>query len=89
MHKQRQRLGRAYALSRWDGLIRFLDDGRIEIDSNVVERSIRPIAMAQVSDVQVLTTRMRRLTLAQAVIAFFFNKVLLALAVNVAVVLAQ
>jgi transposase len=34
-----------YALTRWNGLTRFLDDGRIEIDSNVVERSIRPIAM--------------------------------------------
>lgn len=34
-----------YALSRWEGLIRFLDDGCIEIDSNVVERSIRPIAL--------------------------------------------
>jgi transposase len=34
-----------YALSRWAGLIRFVDDGRIEIDSNVVERSIRPIAL--------------------------------------------
>jgi transposase len=34
-----------YALSRWDGLTRFLDDGRLEIDSNVVERSIRPIAL--------------------------------------------
>jgi transposase len=34
-----------YALSRWDGLTRFLNDGRIEIDSNVVERSIRPIAL--------------------------------------------
>jgi hypothetical protein len=34
-----------YALSRWDGLIRFLDNGCIEIDSNVVERSIRPIAL--------------------------------------------
>ena len=34
-----------YALSRWDGLCRFLDDGRIEIDSNVVERAIRPIAL--------------------------------------------
>ncbi len=33
-----------YALSRWDGLTRFIDDGRIEIDSNTVERSIRPIA---------------------------------------------
>jgi transposase len=34
-----------YALSRWEGLTRFLDDGRIEIDSNAVERSIRPIAL--------------------------------------------
>jgi transposase len=34
-----------YALSRWEGLTHFLDDGRIEIDSNVVERSIRPIAL--------------------------------------------
>jgi transposase len=34
-----------YALSRWTGLTRFLDDGRIEIDSNVVERAIRPIAL--------------------------------------------
>jgi transposase len=34
-----------YALSRWGGLCRFLDDGRIEIDSNVVERTIRPIAL--------------------------------------------
>jgi len=34
-----------YALGLWDGLIRFLDDGRIEIDSNIVERSMRPIAL--------------------------------------------
>ncbi len=34
-----------YALSRWNGLTRFLDDGQVEIDSNVVERSIRPIAL--------------------------------------------
>jgi hypothetical protein len=34
-----------YALSRWDGLTRFVDDGCIEIDSNVVERAIRPIAL--------------------------------------------
>ncbi len=34
-----------YALSRWEGLTRFIDDGRIEIDSNTVERSIRPIAL--------------------------------------------
>jgi hypothetical protein len=36
-----------YTLSRWEGLTRFLDDGRIEIDSNVVERSIRPIALSR------------------------------------------
>ena len=34
-----------YALSRWEGLARFLDDGRIELDSNTVERAIRPIAL--------------------------------------------
>ena len=28
-----------YGLSRWDGLVRFLCDGRIEIDSNVVEHA--------------------------------------------------
>jgi transposase len=36
-----------YALSRWEGLTRFIDDGRIEIDSNVVERMIRPIALGR------------------------------------------
>ena len=34
-----------YALSRWDGLGLFLDDGRVEIDNNTVERAIRPIAL--------------------------------------------
>jgi transposase len=44
---QKSKLAEAirYALSRWEGLTRFLDDGRIEIDSNTVERSIRPIAL--------------------------------------------
>ncbi len=44
---QKSKLAEAirYALSRWDGLTRFIDDGRIEIDSNVVERAIRPIAL--------------------------------------------
>jgi transposase len=36
-----------YALSRWDGLCRFLDDGRVEIDNNVVERAIRPLALTR------------------------------------------
>jgi transposase len=34
-----------YGVSRWSGLGRFLDDGRIEIDTNTVERAIRPIAL--------------------------------------------
>jgi len=34
-----------YGLKHWDGLERFLEDGRIEIDTNVVERSMRPIAL--------------------------------------------
>ncbi len=36
-----------YATTRWDGLTRFLDNGRIEIDSNTVERAIRPIALGR------------------------------------------
>jgi hypothetical protein len=34
-----------YALNHWDGLTRFLNDGRIELDTNIVERSIRPIVL--------------------------------------------
>src|SRR2546423_1768888 len=34
-----------YALHHWEGLTRFLDDGRIELDTNIVERSIRPIVL--------------------------------------------
>jgi transposase len=36
-----------YALNQWDGLTRFLDDGRIEIDSNPVERAMRPVALTR------------------------------------------
>ena len=34
-----------YGLNHWDGLTRFLDDGRIELDTNIVERGIRPIVL--------------------------------------------
>jgi len=34
-----------YALRHWKGLVLFLDDGRVEIDSNTVERTIRPIKL--------------------------------------------
>lgn len=36
-----------YALNHWDGLTLFLRDGRVEVDSNTVERSMRPIAMGR------------------------------------------
>jgi hypothetical protein len=36
-----------YGLNHWDGLVLFLDDGRVEIDTNTVERSIRPIALTR------------------------------------------
>jgi transposase len=36
-----------YGLNHWEGLSHFLDDGRIEIDTNAVERSIRPIALSR------------------------------------------
>jgi len=37
----------AYGLNQWDGLVRYVDDGRIEIDSNTVERSIRPLVLTR------------------------------------------
>ena len=36
-----------YALRHWDGLIRFLDDGRLKLDTNPVENLIRPIALTR------------------------------------------
>jgi transposase len=34
-----------YALKRWGGFTRFLDDGRIELDNNTAERAIRPVTL--------------------------------------------
>jgi transposase len=34
-----------YGLNHWDGLTRFLEDGCIELDTNIVERGIRPIVL--------------------------------------------
>lgn len=36
-----------YPLNHRKGLCRFLDDGRIELDTNVVERAIRPICLSR------------------------------------------
>ena len=34
-----------YIQNHWAGLTRFLDDGRIELDNNAIERAMRPIAL--------------------------------------------
>ena len=36
-----------YALSRWPALLRYRDDGTLEIDNNAAERSLRPIALGR------------------------------------------
>lgn len=36
-----------YTLSLWNRLIRYVEDGRFEIDNNLVENSIRPIAIGR------------------------------------------
>jgi len=36
-----------YALTRWDALSRYVDDGNIEIDNNPIEREIRPVALGR------------------------------------------
>jgi transposase len=36
-----------YALRHWQGLVLFLEDGRIELDNNTVERALRPIALGR------------------------------------------
>src|SRR5260221_13918636 len=36
-----------YALKRWEALTRFVNDGVLEIDSNLIENSIRPSALGK------------------------------------------
>lgn len=36
-----------YALSRWDALLRYCDDGRVEIDNNAAERALRCVALGR------------------------------------------
>jgi transposase len=36
-----------YALGRWEALLRFCDDGRIEIDNNAAERSLRAVVLGR------------------------------------------
>jgi transposase len=37
----------AYTLNLWPRLMRYLDDGRFEIDNNLIENSIRPMAIGR------------------------------------------
>jgi transposase len=45
----RSLMGKAidYALSQWPALLVFLEDGRLEIDNNLVENAIRPTALGK------------------------------------------
>jgi transposase len=36
-----------YALSRWRALLRYIDDGRIEIDNNGAERALRAVVLGR------------------------------------------
>jgi len=36
-----------YTLGLWDRLLRYIDDGRYEIDNNLIENSIRPVALGR------------------------------------------
>ena len=36
-----------YALTRWEALSRFCNDGRIEIDNNAAERALRCVALGR------------------------------------------
>lgn len=42
-------LGKAvqYCLNQWDKLVAFLEDGRLEIDNNRSERSIKPVVIGR------------------------------------------
>lgn len=48
-HFPRSLMGQAigYALGQWESLLVFLDDGRVEIDNNLVENAIRPSAIGK------------------------------------------
>ena len=43
-----------YTLAHWPGLIRFLDDGTLELDTNPVENQIRPIALTRKNALEAL-----------------------------------
>ena len=46
---KKSEMGKAlvYVRTRWEGLTRFAEDGRIEMDTNSVENAIRPLALSR------------------------------------------
>ena len=36
-----------YALERWNALLRYCEDGRIEMDNNAAERALRAVALGR------------------------------------------
>ena len=48
-HLPRRRMGQAidYALNPWPSLLIFLEDGRLEIDNNLIENASRPTAIGK------------------------------------------
>lgn len=36
-----------YALSQWEALSVYIDDGRVEIDNNIAERAMRPLGIGR------------------------------------------
>lgn len=48
-HLPHSKLGEAitYALGQWDEFVRYLDDGRIEIDNNLCENAVRPTKLGE------------------------------------------
>jgi len=48
-HLPKSQMGQAlsYALGHWQQLLRFAEDGRLEIDNNLVENAIRPTALGK------------------------------------------
>ena len=36
-----------YSIKRWDALVRYIDDAQLPIDNNLIENTIRPIAIGR------------------------------------------
>ncbi len=43
----RSRSAIGYALARWPALVRYCDDGQVEIDNNAAERALRAVALGR------------------------------------------